>query len=250
MKHTLIKFAVVISILFFASGGSFGAEATLGVDTNSAYVWRGITFNDGLVLQPSLDVAKDGFGLNVWGNMDLDNYDGNINSGQFSEIDLTLSYSIPIEIIDLSVGYIEYLFPGAAAEAAREIYMSIGYSIPPVEGLSIGLDAYYEVDEIEDYYISMSISYGCNVNDKIGVEAGVSAGLIGEDYSVGADGGMNDYNFSLSASYAIDESLSISANINYTGSFDDTDVLPEYDNVGFAAYDVEAYGGISISYAF
>ncbi|HMA84159.1 MAG TPA: hypothetical protein VKN73_00520, partial [Desulfosalsimonadaceae bacterium] len=48
-------------------------------DVVSAYVWRGITFNDGLVVQPYVDVAAgNGFAINVWGNYDIDDYDNTL----------------------------------------------------------------------------------------------------------------------------------------------------------------------------
>jgi len=43
-------------------------------------VWRGLVASDEVVAQPSIDVAKSGFNVNVWGNMDLeDRQDGTDN---------------------------------------------------------------------------------------------------------------------------------------------------------------------------
>ena len=90
------------------------ATTTAALDTNSAYVWRGLTFNDGLVLQPSLDVSTGGFAVNVWGNLDIDDYNGAVDDGEFSEVDLTASYTWKLGPVDASLGAIEYLFPGGA----------------------------------------------------------------------------------------------------------------------------------------
>ena len=55
-----------------ASTPAMAADATAAVDMASAYVWRGQTFNDGAVIQPSLDVAaENGLGINVWANYEV-----------------------------------------------------------------------------------------------------------------------------------------------------------------------------------
>ena len=73
-------------------------------------------------------------------------------------------------------------------------------------------------------------------------------GYIGEDYAAvvgGTDGGMNDYNVYLSASYSVMEGLSIGASLKYSDAIDD-DVLPE----GAGACDTNVYGGFSVYYDF
>jgi len=238
MKKTAIKTILSLSILMFFTGSAIGADATTAVDINSAYVWRGITFNDGVVVQPSLDVSKGGFGVNVWGNLDVDDDDNTLDDGEFSEIDLTLSYGYSLESVDLSVGYIEYLFP-AGGEGTREIFA--GASFSPTDNLSAGIDVYYNIDEIEDIYASLNLTYGIPLSEQLGMEIGASAGYAGEDASAGEDSGLHDYNLYLSASYAATEALSIGGTLGYVDSLDD-DVLPEQD--------VDFYGGINIAYAF
>ena len=52
----------------------------VGVDVNSAYVWRGVTRNDGPAVQPWVDLeVAEGFRVHVWGNLDLDDYDGAVD---------------------------------------------------------------------------------------------------------------------------------------------------------------------------
>lgn len=92
------------------------------VEAASTYVFRGATLNRGLVLQPALEVeALPGLTLGVWANLDLDDNDGALKKGEFSEVDLTVSYSREFENVSLSLGYIEYQYPGAAANADREV---------------------------------------------------------------------------------------------------------------------------------
>ena len=58
-----MKYRTKMAIMFFtailmSAGSAFGADVTTAIDVNSAYVWRGITFNDGVVVQPSVDVEE------------------------------------------------------------------------------------------------------------------------------------------------------------------------------------------------
>ena len=121
MKKSVLLVLKGLMLVLTASGGfsknAYAADVTGGVDFASAYVWRGITFNDGMVAQPYLDVASAGFGINIWGNMDIDDYDNTLDSGEFSELDLTLSYGFSLDPVDVRLGYIEYLFPADLATA-------------------------------------------------------------------------------------------------------------------------------------
>ena len=100
------------------------ADATVGMDVASAYVFRGNTLNDGPVVQPALSVGN--FKLNeeitlpltlgVWANMDIGSYNHTLDAGEFSEVDFTACYALPkvIDKLGWSVGYIEYMYPGGA----------------------------------------------------------------------------------------------------------------------------------------
>ncbi|MFC1816282.1 MltA-interacting MipA family protein, partial [Thermodesulfobacteriota bacterium] len=80
------------------------------------------------VVQPSVDVSHKGFGINVWGNIDIDDYNDTLKSGEFSEVDFALSDGFNIKSVDVSVGYIEYLFPNGG-EGTRELFGTLGYNI-------------------------------------------------------------------------------------------------------------------------
>jgi uncharacterized protein (TIGR02001 family) len=237
---------VIVLAIVLASGSAWAADATANLDVMSAYVWRGITFNDNPVLQPSIDVSKNGFGLNVWGNYDYDEYVDGATDNELSEVDLTLYYGFEINKLEVTVGYIEYLFPNTSAESTREVYTSLSY--PLFGGLSAGLNFYYDFDEIESYYTDLGLSYEMELMDKLSMTVGAKIGYAGEDFAEaygGTDAGLHDYNLSAGLSYAATEALSIGAKIAYTDSLDD-DVLVD----GVYAHDVECYGGLTVSYAF
>jgi hypothetical protein len=239
MKNACVVVWSVLFLAFGAAGTAVGAEATAGADVASAYVWRGITFNDGLVVQPYVDVAAgNGFAINVWGNYDIDDYDNTLDDNEFSEIDLTLSYGFSLDPVDITVGHIEYLFPNGG-EGTSEVFLSAYISL--LEGVSAGVDAYYDYDVVEDYYISASLAYDVTLDSGLGLGAGASAGYAGEDFTIGPDDGLHEYTFSASASFPVTEAIGLSAFVAYTDTFDE-DVLPEQD--------VDLYGGGGFSWSF
>lgn len=229
---------LVALMLMGGTGTAAAADATAAVDVVSAYVWRGITFNDGLVVQPSLDVSKNGFGINVWGNLDVDDYDDSLDSGEFSEIDLTLSYGLDLDAADVSVGYIEYVFPNGG-EGTREVFLSVYKDL--FAGFTVGIDGYYDFDEVDDYYIDLFAGYAFELENGLALGIGALAGYAGKDMSAGGDGGLHEYTFTADAGYAVSDALSLNAFVAYTDSFDE-DVLPDQD--------INFYGGASIAYSF
>ncbi|MEW6670292.1 MAG: MltA-interacting MipA family protein [Thermodesulfobacteriota bacterium] len=247
MKKITLHGLLILILALVGTGSGYAADATFGGDFNSAYVWRGMTFNDGAVFQPSLDVSHKGFGLNVWGNLDIDDYDNTLNSGKFSEVDLTLSYSFNIEKLSAAVGWIEYLFP-QGAEGTREVYVSLAMDV--YKGLTAGLNLYYDVENVGDYFTAASLGYSLPVGANFTLDLKALAGYCGEDFAVaygGTDGGFHDYTFSMTGTYTLIQNLNIKAYLNYTGSLDD-DVLPKKRNGGYQ--DTDLYGGIGVYYSF
>ncbi len=205
--ETTVKIGIFGLICFFAASfltpnAAYPADVSIGSDISNAYVWRGITFNDEGVIQPYVDVSHPiGLGLNVWGNLDLGDFDGAVESGEFSEVDLTFYYNVPIELFDLSVGYIDYLFPNAGALNTGEVYFSVGKEI--VKDLSTGVSVYFDVDEVKGVYGNASIAYSIPVDKKLSFEVGASLGEADKDFAVsvgGKEGGFFDYNLSLTSS--------------------------------------------------
>jgi hypothetical protein len=240
-KSVLVVLAGLMMVLTGSGIGlktALAADATAGVDFASAYVWRGITFNDEMVAQPYLDVTSGGFGFNVWGNLDIGDYDDTLDSGEFSEVDLTLSYAFDLDPVDITLGYIEYLFP-AGAEGTREVFL--GFSMDLAAGFSMGVTGFYDFDEVDDYYINASLGYAYDLGENLalGLEAG--AGYAGDDASAGKDSGFHEYLLSADLAYGLTESVEVSAFIAWVDNFDD-DVLPDQDT--------DLFGGVGISVGF
>jgi len=241
MKLRKAMMMIFLAAVLMTTGTAFGADVTAAIDVNSAYVWRGMTFNDGVVVQPSLDVAKGGFGLNVWGNLDVDDYDDTLDTGEFSEIDLTMTYAHEFGPVGMTGGYIEYLFPTTdkgGAEGTREIFLDA--ALEPMESFSVGVTTYYDIDEVEDYYVNVYVGYGFALDCGLGIDLGASAGYVGDDISADGDAGFNEYNVTMGLGYDINDMVSVSASLAYTDAIDD-DVLKT---------DTNFYGGAGVAFAF
>ncbi|HSR87586.1 MAG TPA: hypothetical protein VLL07_01425, partial [Pontiella sp.] len=120
MKKTI---TTMIAAGLVASVATASVDVTL--DLASAYVFRGVTFNDGAVFQPGIEASGLGLpeeygavAVGAWANYDIDDYGDTLESSEFSEVDWYLSYSLPtfVEGLDLFVGYTEYTYPAAGVD--------------------------------------------------------------------------------------------------------------------------------------
>jgi uncharacterized protein (TIGR02001 family) len=260
MKSILTLAAAMFLLICLAATPVMAASATAAVDINSAYVWRGITFNKDMVIQPSIDVAaENGLGINVWGNYDIGDSDGNVDENAFSEIDLTVSYGFTVGKLDVGVGAIHYTFPavsdadndgiGQNYMATTELYVSLG--MPIVGGLSASANIYYDMDALDAFsYADLGLSYAYNITEKLNLEAGGSIAYATDDFvefnATGEDGGLYSYTLSLSLGYTLTDAWSAAANLTYVDALDD-DTLKEDPN---GPLDTKTIFGVNVSYAF
>jgi hypothetical protein len=244
MKRVFSMAALVALTTSGLAAHAMAADVTATLDANSAYVWRGLTFNDGFVLQPSVDVAAGAFAFNVWGNFDLSDYDGAVDDGEFSEIDLTLSYTFDLGAVAVDIGVIEYLFP-AGGDSTTELFTGIGYELGA--GFTLAATLYYDIDQVEDYYITAGIDYAHVINNQFTLGLGGLLSYAGEDfaasYAGGTDSGFFNYTLSASLTYALTDTLALGAGISYADSLD-SDALPD------EAVDTKFYGGVNLAYTF
>lgn len=213
------------------------AEALFGVDVMSAYVWRGVTRNANPVIQPSLDVAHEsGLAFNIWGNYDTKDYRA-VPADDFSEVDLTLAYTLPLETGRVKVGVVEYLFQHGRP-STREVFAELGVS---VDFLYLGVDLFYDFDEYNDVYAQLRTGLVLPCTDRLCFDLGGTLGGGGKGISVGPDGGLQDWMVYASASWPLTESLELGAVLSYVGAVD-SDKLPPQD--------VDFLGGLNLYWRF
>lgn len=239
MTNRVVPLAAALCFLAAVTSPAAAAEVNFDASFHSHYVWRGITLTDGPVFQPSMTASQGRFSGNVWGNLDLD--DANDLSGEFTEIDLTVSYSVITEgPMTLDVGLIEYAFPASAASGTREVYASFGFGSVVSPSFSI----YYDFDEIEDLYANLGISFGSELRDAWSWGLALSVGYAGEDFAAGnaggTDAGFFDGIANLSVGYERD-SFGFGAYVAYVENLD-SDALPDQPT--------DVYGGFNLSWTF
>jgi len=225
-------------------------------DFASAYVFRGVTFNDGAVFQPGIEVTEfplpeeiGSFVVGAWGNYDIDDYDGNLMSSEFSEIDLYASYTLPIEIVDLSGGYTSYTYPNGGP-ADKEVSAAIGKAIA---GFDLAAAAYFGIGgSIEDSeYYEFGLEYGFALTEALGLSIGGTAAYLDPDGDTGVSGWHNA-TATAGISYALTENWGLSASVTYVGQLNDkvlTDAvfIPGTDTLVSNGYDTEWYGTAGVS---
>ena len=251
----------LIGLLAMATAAAAEIETGVAVDVPvvSAYVWRGQVLNDEAVVQPGLTGTIGGFSVNAWSSMDLtDNQD---SSGEFDEMDWTVSYSRTVGKFELGAGVVQYTFPNStlATEAADgtatvedypgtvEVFASVGVDVPLAPALAV----YYDVDEIEGLYAVASVGHSFELMDKVGLDLKAALGFGDADYNAGYfgldDAALNDLVLGAALPIAVTENLSLTPSLGYM-------LLPDSDleDAAEATYGEKDcfYGGAALNLAF
>lgn len=222
------------------------AEVSTSLDIANAYVFRGYTLSDSVVLQPGLEVATP-VTFGVWGNLNTDDY-GSDTSGQFTEIDLYASYNVPLGLdpFGLSVGYTEYTYPstGGGGDADREVAVGLSADIL----FSPSLDIYYGLDGVVEktLYIELGGGHTIDIIEDITCDLGLIVAYINPDEG---ESGFSHANISAALGYKM-----FSLSVTYIAQLDDK-VLPdatfdESGNVETLGYDTDIIVTLGISGTF
>ena len=105
------------------AGFSWGAES----DFSSKYLWRGISINEGLVIQPNLFASFGNLSAGIWGNLVAFDRNGNQKRNEF---DLIVTYSYSIGKLQVENTVMAYFYPGLKDDPPTcELYAGIGYPL-------------------------------------------------------------------------------------------------------------------------
>lgn len=246
-------------------------EAAVGVF--SAYIWRGQELTrHSVVVQPSATVGYKGFTANLWGNLDTRPYSAaqDNHSANFTETDVTLSYTKKFGIVQAGVGYI-YYSPGAAAPGgpdlldSQEVFASVGVDTI----LSPTLTVYKEIDHYHQWYALLGISHTVSLHKKVGLKFAATASYLKSEDAAGYpkyDGSalpttdkfnnFHDGTFSVSLPVAVTDRLTISPVLTYVFPLSE-DAKNEMKGRGLKGEAVPSdrdsaflYGGITASFTF
>ena len=172
-----MKRGILLGILAVLSGFAGNAGAICPVDVSaeasvvSKYLWRGVALNEDPVFQPSVTVGLGGLSLNIWGNMDLTDYQE--KKYNLTETDFTLDYSLELPLLSLSAGALRYQYhdlPGYSS--TTELYLGAVYGVPGSPSLKI----YQDVDEAKGTYVEAGVSQSLPVSPLASLEVSASLG--------------------------------------------------------------------------
>lgn len=235
---------LMIMAAALAAGAAHAADVSASADFASAYIFRGVTLNDGLVFQPGAKISgfpiPEEYGsvaVGTWANYDISDYGGRLEKNEFSEIDYYATYTLPVKVVDISATYTEYTYPHGAM-ADREVALGVGKAIGetglyPSLTLNYGLDGAVE----NNWYIQGGLDYSKALTEALTLSAGVKAAYLVSD--TGNDG-FNDATAKVGLSYALTKNWALNSSLNYVAQLDD-DVLTD------EAYDKSVYAMLGVS---
>ncbi|WP_372793982.1 TorF family putative porin [Pontiella sp.] len=241
------------------AGDRSEATATAEAALVSAYVWRGMVMNEDMVFQPQLSVAQYGVSFNVWANYNFSNGANGVED-DISEIDLSLAYTLPLDLNDISfdVGIINYQFPANSTEqgsSTTELFAS-AYLLTLKDYVIPSVTFFGDVDEVDGSYLLFDVVAPYQVSEYLSVEGGVSLGwgtaryngayFPGEDGD-GPEKGFTDYNLYGTVSYEIADGVTASFNLTYTGLFGGA--IKDNAKLNYEAGE-KFWGGFNIAYDF
>lgn len=236
----ILVIAFAVCLIGWSSYGE-GEKITVNVDTVSAYVYKGATYNDGLVIQPSLEISSGAITIGGWVNYDIGDYNGTLLKDEVSEVDFYANYSFPIEVIEVTAGYSTFIYPHSTYDTEQEVSLSAKIDKLPLNP-------------------SATVKYGVDggLAENLYYEVGVSQEFkaVGSEFTIGAlaayadpyqaEAGWSHYEITLAQAISfkyVDTALSVT----HLGLID-SDVLPRSTKGG--GFDVDLVGKFSISKSF
>jgi len=235
-----------------AAAGARAADATLGVEIDSAHVWRGVTLNSTPVLVPQLEVR----GAKIYGvplvvrargYLNIGDEGGLLPAAKFAKVDLAADLELPA---GFTLSYIEYLFPTVVGlrevrphEPERSNYLAtrevaLGWRCRGA--LQPWITVYRDIGEVDDVFVEFGVARSAKLSDQAQLDVEALAAYAGKRYAEdhgGTRAGFHNYDLRARLSYRPTSALSLALLGAYTRTFRDS--LPKQP--------VSFYTGISAS---
>jgi len=216
LKITGRALIFIILLTLIVSIGRLQAEevktsGSASLDVMSNYVWRGQKLSNSWVIQPSVAIGYGVFGANIWANYDSDSIvdEGN-GHGEFTETDITLSYTRSMDKWTFGAGYIYYALNNA--NDTQEIYLMVSYDTMLKPTLTI----YYDFDEGNGAFITASIGHTIEVMKGINWNIGVLASYNINNKVMGLDKDGEDFSNFYNAEASTSLNIPVWKNITLT----------------------------------
>lgn len=252
----------------------------------SNYVWRGQRLTNDWSLQPSGTLGIGDFSINFWGNLDLtavnegdslylpENPEAPAGGGhaglrgQFSEVDITMSYALYAGPASFDLGTIIYTFPNRSASLPTTVELYGGFALedlPLAPAATLFVDVnetgkagstglYFLAEAGHMFLFGLPRLPGLEISGSLGI---VNSGFSEYYYGVN-QAGFHDVNLTFSLPISLSENWSAGAFISYSallGDFRDDqyrDLRDVYLSTAGSpvTYADTIWGGVSLSLAF
>jgi len=154
---------------------------TAELAANSRYVWRGLAFSEGAVLQPSAGISYGGLTLSLWSSIDPDRRRARPG---LNEADVFLTYSWERKGLTIEPGLSVYTYPrqGPASPATTEATLYV--SVPLAGPLSAYLDQALDISAYAGgYFAEAGLSLETRIREGLSLEAAASQAFGSETFN-------------------------------------------------------------------
>jgi len=214
MKKTLLLLLIafmLVSSSILAQKEEENSSPSFYLQTALAnkYAWRGIIYDQGLVVQPTLGVDYENFTFQLWGNYTAVEEEGFPTN---HEIDYILQYRFEFGDVTLTPTLQSYTYPNQDAESALELYLSCDYALDDFT-LNTTISRELKID-IPYLFGTHSIAYSKEIGVGFNLNASTGFGWGTKNfnkYYTGVDNGALNYVFvNASVECTLTEMISIS----------------------------------------
>ncbi len=239
--------SLLLALSLGAAGAVQGQSAVTGsIAGASAYVFRGQFVNDRPVVQPTLGASTGAWTFSVWGNADLT--DRNLSAGEFTEVDLTVSWAGARGPLSFGAGYIEYLFPNTTLPGTREVWAKAALASVP---LAPSVSVFWDLKQAKGAYAQLGIGHTVPVSPRVsvalsGTAAWADANYTGYYFGV-AKSAWNDASAGLAVNVKVNPTLTLTPSVSYSWLWD-RDVRSGAESVYHGANQV--WTGLAFGYSF
>jgi hypothetical protein len=222
-----------------APPGRWTPHVSGGLDLASAYVFKGMTYNDGLVAQPWLSLSGLPLDLGIWGNYDISDYDGNVRGTALSEVDLIASRSLTLGDFKATLGYLYCTYPNVDIADDHLATLDLSYAV--IDPVRLGVYGDYTMagSGEQNRYVRPYVNYTLTVTEDLGFDFFGKVGYL-DNHQHDASDGWAHYDLGAKATYKI-----FTAGITYIGRLD-SNVLPD----GVNAYDTKWVYTLGVSFEY
>ncbi len=221
MKYTTLLIVLLFIILWNKGNCKTNTQDTITVEEESdwyfgadaaftdKYLWRGIVFNHGLILQPQIYAGYKDFSIYIWGNTPL----WDVNEVAGNEIDVYLDYYHSLSFIDVEASLNLYTYPGQDYQATMELFTGIFY---PIGDFTVFADI--NIDLLANAgatFYELGVEYQKNLSERLSIAAKVQSGIGSKkfnSYNLEIEkSGLNFVGGNIGLTYSICDGLFIDA---------------------------------------